>query len=317
MKTSQADQWRKLADILDRIDRRGLRVLSAEELLELGRLYRRASSELSYARAHGLDPRANTDLNRLVGRAYGHIYRAEKHGFAAIPRFFLRDFPQAVRALWPFIAGATALSLVTGALAFLLIWFNPHLVGAILPSGFEQAIGRIIARSQTPQDWLPFSMRPSASAGIMTNNIGVAFFAFSGGILLGLGTIYVLIFNGLMLGAVAAAVARAGVSLSFWSFVAPHGVIELPAIFIAGGAGLLLGYTLINPGDYTRKTALKLAARRAAVLLGGVVAMLIVAGTIEAFFSPTLTPAPIKLLFAAGVAFSLTLYLFVMPLKQA
>lgn len=312
MNANRTAQWQKLAEILDQIDRRGLQALSSPELLEFGRLYRRAASDLSFARAHGLDPNITQYLNQLVGRAYGHVYIAESKGFSALPRFFLSDFPATVRRLWPFVVGATAICLIAGLFAFALVWLDSSLARIILPEAFHQAIERVVERHHTPQDWLPFSMRPSASAGIMTNNIGVAFFAFAGGILLGLGTIYVLVLNGLLLGAVAAAVAQAGVTVNFWAFVAPHGVIELPAIFISAGAGLLLGYTLINPGDYDRKTALKLAARPAATLVLGVVAMLIVAGVIEAFFSPTLLPEMLKFLFALGVGILLVLYLFFM-----
>src|SRR5206468_8310300 len=101
------------------------------------------------------------------------------------------------------------------------------------------------------------------------------------------------------LGVVAEAVARHGTALQFWGFVAPHGVIELPAIFVAGGAGLMLGYALVNPGEYSRRTAVSLAGRDAVLLIFGVVAMLVIAGIIEAFFSPTLIPPVFKLLVAA------------------
>jgi len=316
MNANRRTQWQRLSEILDQIDRRGLKGLSSDELLEFGKLYRRAASELSFTRAHGLDPNLTNSLNQLVGRAYGHVYRAETKGFSAILDFFLTEFPATARALWPFIAVATGICLLAGLFAFLLTWANPPLATTLLPPEFQKAIEGIVERHRTPQDWMPFSMRPAESTGIMTNNIGVAFFAFAGGILLGLGTIYILVFNGLLLGAVAAAVAQAGVSVNFWAFVAPHGVIELPAIFVSAGAGLVLGYTLISPGDYERKTALKLAARKAMVLVLGVVAMLVVAGTIEAFFSPTLTPEPIKFMFASVVVLCLILYLFVMPLKR-
>jgi hypothetical protein len=105
--------------------------------------------------------------------------------------------------------------------------------------------------------------------------------------------------TGIMMGVAALAVARHGTALGFWGFVAPHGVIELPAIFISSGAGLMLGYALVNPGEYSRRTALALAGREAVQLIFGVVAMLVVAGIIEAFFSPTLLPPPLKLLAAA------------------
>jgi uncharacterized membrane protein SpoIIM required for sporulation len=137
------------------------------------------------------------------------------------------------------------------------------------------------------------------SSYIMTNNIKVSFLAFAGGILLGLLTLFMLFNNGLMIGVAALAVARHGTALGFWGFVAPHGVIELPAIFIAGGGGLMLGYALVNPGEYSRRTALGLAGRDAVQLVFGVVAMLVIAGIIEAFFSPTVILPALKLVVAA------------------
>ena len=82
MSTNRSAQWQRLAEILDQIDRQGLQGLSSDELLEFGKLYRRAASELSFMRAHGLDPNLTNSLNQLVGRAYGHVYRAETKGFS-------------------------------------------------------------------------------------------------------------------------------------------------------------------------------------------------------------------------------------------
>jgi uncharacterized membrane protein SpoIIM required for sporulation len=315
MHMNRSAQWQRLAEILDRIDKHGLRGLSSSELLEFGRLYRRAASELSFARTHGLDPSLTQYLNQLVGRAYGHVYIAEKKSSPKISSFFFNDFPATVRALWPYIAVATATSVAAGIFAFALVWSRLDTAWVILPTEFKELIEHLVERHCVPQDWMPFSMRSLMSSAIMTNNIGVAFLAFASGIFLGLGTLFMLILNGLMLGAAAAGIAQQCGSLNFWAFVAPHGVIELPAIFISAGAGLVLGYALINPGYYDRKTALKLAARQALALVLGVVAMLVVAGIIEAFFSPTLLPEPLKFLFALGVAFLLIGYLFVMPLK--
>jgi hypothetical protein len=117
---------------------------------------------------------------------------------------------------------------------------------------------------------------------------------FAGGIFMGLLTLYMLIQNGVMLGAAAVAVARHHTALEFWGFVAPHGVVELPSIFIAGGAGLMLAYALVNPGEYSRRTALGMAGREAVVLILGVVAMLVIAGLTEAFFSPALISPYLK-----------------------
>jgi uncharacterized membrane protein SpoIIM required for sporulation len=185
---------------------------------------------------------------------------------------------------------------------------NREAIDVLMGPDAVRSLEQDAERYHAGKNWMPSGERPFVSSFIMTNNIKVSFFAFAGGILVGLFTLFLLVENGLMLGVAALAVVRHGTALGFWGFVAPHGVIELPAIFIASGAGLMLGYALVNPGEYSRRTALAMAGRDAVLLIFGVVAMLIVAGIIEAFFSPTLLPAPLKLLtaaliFAAEVAY--------------
>ena len=153
------------------------------------------------------------------------------------------------------------------------------------------------------------SVRPLASSMIMTNNISVSFLAFALGMTFGLGTLYLMTFNGLMLGTLAALCHINGLNVPFWSFVLPHGVIELTAIFMAGGAGFLLGTALFIPGDLPRKEALVQKGRRAVRLVLGCVPLLIVAGIIEAFFSPTPIPAGLKFAMAGILLVLLFSYL--------
>ena len=124
------------------------------------------------------------------------------------------------------------------------------------------------------------------SAMIMTNNIQVAILAFAGGITFGLLTVYILIYNGLIIGALAAIFWNYGNSYVFWAFILPHGVIELIAIFIAGGAGLLMGYKLFVPGPFSRASHLKTQAKRSVMLMLGTVPIFIIAGIIEGFITP-------------------------------
>jgi uncharacterized membrane protein SpoIIM required for sporulation len=138
------------------------------------------------------------------------------------------------------------------------------------------------------------SMKPQASTAILTNNISVSFLAFAGGIVGGVGTIYLMFFNGLEMGVISTACARAHMALDLFSFVAAHGALELPSIFIAGGAGLRLGAGLLFPGMLARKDSLARAARDAIRLLAGVVPLLFVAGMLEAFLSPSGAPKGLK-----------------------
>jgi len=156
-------------------------------------------------------------------------------------------------------------------------------------------------------------IKPIASSAIMTNNLSVSFAAFAGGMLAGLGTAYMMLFNGLLIGVLATACARAGMSLALWSFVAPHGSLELPAIFIAGGGGLLLAKGILVPGFLSRRESLVEAAAVAVRLVLGIIPLLVVAGVIEGFVSPSdLAPAA-KFAIGASMFVLLAAYVTLTP----
>jgi uncharacterized membrane protein SpoIIM required for sporulation len=154
------------------------------------------------------------------------------------------------------------------------------------------------------------TIKPLASSAIMTNNLTVAFTAFAMGITAGLGTIWMMIVNGLLIGVIGAATWRAGMALQLWSFVAPHGVLELPAIFIAGGAGLEIARGLLFPGLLSRRDSLARAGGRATQLLLGTIPLLVIAGVIEGFFSPSGAPVAMKFVLATVLFLALLSYLF-------
>lgn len=298
----RTERWRRLAELLDRVDRAGLRSLSADELEALGRLYRRVTSDLAQARTLGLDESAIRYLNDLVGRAYGHVYVTTGRAAPSVTQFFTRELPRVFRRTLPFTGAAFGVFLVASIFAAVVTSLNRDYAEILLGPGAAEMLGSLADRHRGGKDWLPSDVRPIASSLIMTNNIQVSILAFALGIVGCLGTLYVMFSNGLMLGTVASVIQQEGVALDFWAFVAPHGVLELPAIFIAGGAGLLLGATVLNPGDYPRRVALRLAAADAIVLVLGVAAMLVAAGIIEGFFSPALLPLGVKYLLAALLA---------------
>jgi len=309
---SDQDSIKQLEQMLARVQSAGLRGLSGEELLAFGRLYRRAASALSTARSQGVDDAAIAYLNELVSRAYAHIYVAEPKGWPSVGRFFKKEFPQSFRRNLLPVGVAFLITLGAALFAFGQVRRDQGLADVVLGPGASGMVERVAERHTGRQNWMPEEQRPFMSSLIMANNIKVAALAFATGILGGVLTFLLLFYNGLMLGVVAAAVMARGpaVALRFWGFVAPHGVIELTAIFIAGGAGLMLGWAVISPGDYARATALKLAGREAFKLILGVAAMLVVAGIIEGFLSPTLLPEPLKLGVAGMLGIAEFSYLF-------
>lgn len=299
-----------LTAFLESIEKHGVGSLSDNQLLEFGRLYRRASSALSRARTHGLEGPETARLNRLVGRAYAHLYVGEPRRRGSVRAFFGREFSRTFRTHLAFFLAAVGLFSLGAFVGGALTAFNPQMPDLLFGPGWADELENLASRHVGARNWFPEEVRPLMSSFIMVNNVQVAFLAFATGILFGLGTVYVLVTNGLLLGTVAVVVHRHGVAASFWGFVAPHGVIELTAIFIAGSAGLILGYALVRPGKYGRLDALKVAAREAIKLILGVVAMLIVAALIEAFVSPLPDlPAVLKLEFAATLGLAEYSYL--------
>lgn len=298
--------------MLDQIESKGLSSLNSDDLLDFGHLYRRVVSALSKARSAGIDDAQIEYLNQLASRAYGHIYVSEPKGWPSIRKFFAEEFPQTFRRNLAFILIAFLITLGAAIFAGDQVRRDPGKADTVLGQGAGEMADSIAERHTGKKNWMPEEERPLMSSFIMSNNIRVSILAFATGIAAGLGTIFFLFYNGLMLGVIGAVVNSRGlnVALSFWGFVAPHGVIELTAIFIAGGAGLMLGWALLNPGDYTRGDALKLAGRQAFTLMIGVGAMLVVAGLIEGFFSPSMVPYQLKLIVAAVVGTVEFMYLF-------
>jgi uncharacterized membrane protein SpoIIM required for sporulation len=151
---------------------------------------------------------------------------------------------------------------------------------------------------------------PLLSSFVIVNNIKVALAAFALGITFGVGTIYMLTINGAMLGGIAGAFAKSGIDGQLWMVILPHGALELSAVVIAGGAGLLLGYSLWCPGQRTRRRALREEAVRAVQLAVGLIPAFAVAGVFEGFVTPSdVIPEPLKVLLGIAVAVVFWLYL--------
>jgi len=294
--------WQRLEDLLMLLDRSALRRLHREEVRELGRIYRRTSSDLAIARAESRDPRLVNYLNSLVIRAHGRIYRADAaEGRHRIRDFFARDFPSTFRRTWRYTALAFAFCALFAVISFLGTWRDPEF--SELAGVPAYARERILERK--PRWWKGINeANQIAATGIATHNIQVTFYAFAFGALFGVGTLFYMAVNGVNIGTLLALTYRAGYGHELLTFMAGHGVIELTCIFIAGGAGMLFGTALLFPGDIPRFDNLRLRGRESAQLIIGCVPLLAVAGTIEGFISPAAIPAAMKFTVAGvtGVA---------------
>jgi uncharacterized membrane protein SpoIIM required for sporulation len=249
-------------------------------------LYRRACDQLALARARAYPAYIVNRLERMTAGAHQVIYYRRELGFARLGRFITRVFPRAVRAhRWYVAIAAATFFLPAIVLGFLVYWRPEMILSVVSPdtaSSFEEMYSptaRSIGRARTAStDWAMFGY-------YIRNNIGVSFQCFAGGLFAGIGSLFFLAYNGAFGGALAGYLTERGLSSTFYSFIATHSSFELTAIVLSGAAGLKIGNSLLAPGRLTRTQSLVTASQDAVVLLYGVVAMLLVAAAVEAFWS--------------------------------
>ena len=297
--------WQRMEELLKQI-RATPQTLSAHELGEFGRLYRAATSDLAMAQRDFPAQQVTIYLNQLVGSAHAALYRGEPLRWQQLKRFYRTLFPQLYRKLLPYTTTAFLLFLLPAIAAYFAIWLRPALIYVV--EGPE--IAPLVDQVEQGKMWTEIApgVRSAAAGMIMTNNIQVMFLTFAGGMTAGLLTIWVLASNGLHLGAIFGLLQVHALSAALAEFVIAHGLIELSVIFLAGGCGLYMGDGLIRPGLVSRKAALSPRARVSVQLILGSVPLLIAAGLIEGFVSPSDLPWWFKL--AVGLATGIALYAY-------
>jgi uncharacterized membrane protein SpoIIM required for sporulation/uncharacterized RDD family membrane protein YckC len=309
--TRKRDAWEAFRTLAARAERIGLKQLGATEIPEFAARYREVAADLARARTYGVDPRVLEYLERVVSAGHNAVYGRHIGHRVQVSRLLLRELPAAVVAARAYVVTALLVFAVPAMTGYVLIRERPAIAEQVLPdemlararAGAEHR-AQGIGYAQAPSMYLPF-----VASRIITNNVQVAFLGFAFGITAGTGTLLLLVFNGLFFGAVLGLFANYGLAGWLLTFVAGHGVLELTAIFIAGGAGLLVARALVAPGDLTRRDALVLAGRQAARLVGASVLLLALAGTIEGLLSASDAPAAFKFATSGATVVLLILYL--------
>ncbi len=312
MAREQREEWARYVDLVERGRKRGLKSLSQDEVRAFGQLYRGVTADLARAQTYGASPGLLGTLRRWAGAGHNLLYRARGRGAVSLGHWVAAEFPRAVRRLWRPIMLATVLFYGAGAVAYFAVREDALMGRAIAGPGLMNRVenteeGNIDARYLVEADVEGEDM-PVFASSLMTNNVGVTFFAFAGGLLAGLGTLYIMLMNGVLLGAVLGVYANEGVAVVLLGWVFPHGFIELTAICIAGGAGFGLGSALLMPGRRTRGEALMERGRTFLSLIAGTALMLVVAGLVEGFYSPLELRAVWKFAFGGATAVLLALY---------
>jgi uncharacterized membrane protein SpoIIM required for sporulation len=293
-------RWARLGNLIAEAKGRVER-LAPDDVLELGRLYRSASSDLAVARRDFALDAATERLNDLVATAHALIYSEAPTSGRRLRRLLLQELPASVRSNSRF----TAVSLAAFALPLLATFaiglLLPEIAATALPAETRQHLAERRLWTDIPEGY-----RPLVGPLIIVNNVRVAIFAFAGGLTAGALTLFLLVSNGAFLGTVLAVVQGYGLSGGLLTFTAAHGPLELSCIVLSGGAGLRLAWALLRPGDLSRRDALRLAGAQAIRVMLLVVPALGVAGVIEAFLSPTDAPVSVKL--AVGLIAAVALW---------
>jgi len=294
--------WDELVSLSRKLQHRGAARASAEDIDRLASLIRGVSGDLATARRDYPQSDLPQYLQSMLTSAQPLLYRRAGPGLAGLPQFFARGLPRRFRQLGPYTAAA-GLCLLTGAAAgWAAVALRPNLLG-LLPAGYQASLA---SRHLGNPLALSGQFGSQLSAFIIQNNIRVAALACVLGLLLGIPTVALLLENGFMLGVLASASHSAGLDLQFWALIVPHGVIELTVICTAAGAGLSLGDAVLRPGLQSRSTSLIAAARPAVELALGAACLLVVAGLIEGFVTPSGIPPQAKLL--VGLVSGIALY---------
>ena len=305
------EAWEAFRNTALRMERSGVGALAPGEIPAFAAQYREVAADLARARTYQVDPRVIEYLERIVSAGHNALYRTRGKGGVPFSAYILRVFPAAVVQSTSFVVVAFLLFALPAAAGYAIIRERPaladELISPVMISRAEQAAeqearGRGYAQAAAAE-------RPRVAALIMTNNIQVSFGAFVGGLTGGLLTAFLLVSNGLMLGLSLGLFKNYGALNYLTTFVAGHGVLELTAIFISAGAGFRLAKALIAPGDRTRRDALVLEGRIAARMVGAVVTLLVIAGTIEGLLSTSDAPAILKYGVSAATTVLLVLYL--------
>jgi len=303
------DGWETFRALAARAERVGLKQLGAPEIPGFAARYREVAADLARARTYGVDARVLEYLERVVSAGHNALYGRHTRHRVRLGRLLFRELPAAVVAARAYVLTALLLFAAPAVTGYLLIRERPAIAEEVLPddmiararAGAERR-AQGIGYAQAPSMYLPF-----VASRIITNNVQVAFFAFAFGITAGVGTLILLAMNGLFFGAVLGLFANYGLAGWLLTFVAGHGVLELTAIFISAGAGLLVARALVAPGDLTRRDALVLAGRDAARLVGAAVVLLCLAGTIEGLLSASDAAPALKLATSAATVVLLAL----------
>lgn len=295
------DAWNRCAQLIDQVQGSGLRSLRDEEIRELVHLYQQITIDVSQARMYKLDPLLQDRLNQLAIAAHGILYRrpSRRHRWG-LWRFFRYEYPVHFRGLWPYTVLASVIFLIGLLGSYVTTRLQPSTAFYFVPGSLDVVDEQTVTEEDISERFRQME-RPPMAAGIITNNISVAFNAFALGITAGIGTCWLLLYNSLMLGGFIGHFSNHDLAYELLSYLGPHGFLEIFAILLAAAAGIRLGLSFALPGNLTRTSSLRKGAIDAFLLVAGTVPMFLVAGLVEGFITPSYLPGQLKITLGLGL----------------
>ena len=289
--TRHKAEWERFAVALERLEHGK----DTSQVAGFPKAYRRICQHLALAQERGYSSFLIDSLQQQVLRGHQQLYRHRSRLGAQVLGFILADFPRLVREEWRFVAVASLLFFGSVIGFGLLVYLFPELIYNLIPAdqvremqGMYDPVAGHLGRSAeraASEDWVMFGY-------YVMHNIGIAFQTFASGLLIGVGSAFFLLYNGMIIGAVAGHLSEIGFGQTFWSFVIGHGAFELTGIVLAGAAGLRLGWALLAPGRQSRGEALRMAGKTSIQLIAGVILLLVIAAFVEAYWSSMSWPQP-------------------------
>ncbi|MEO7041091.1 MAG: stage II sporulation protein M [Gemmatimonadaceae bacterium] len=306
-------RWNDFAAALDAAYATGLAKMKPEDVSALVARYRELTTDLARLQtaSRGRDTESLFFVSRLVARGHNLLYRQRGKTAVLIVDYLMAAVPREVRRSWRPIALAVGLLFGPAAAAYIVVVREPAVATQLLPDEMISRAATGVEREKRGEGYvsIPEEIRPIAASRIISNNVTVTYLTFAMGLTAGIGTVLLLIFNGVAIGSGVGLFASRGVARLILAFVAPHGVLELSAICIAGGGGLLIAKGILLPGKQTRRDALVENGKRAINLIAASSLFLLVAGTLEGLVSPRVWPLTWKFAISGVTAIVMFAYL--------
>lgn len=307
--------WERLRNIVSKINNSGYSALNDGEVKEFPSLYRLAIGDLAEAKMLELSPDVIGYMNNIIGQAHKFLYGVPPLQKGTVKYFFSTTLPRVLLKNWRFVLVSAIIFFSSFIITYVVVSYSPEKAFLIVPktilSQMEESYRKGFEQGR------PFAANSFASSFYIQNNISVAFLSFVFGVLLGAGSIVLLLYNGLFIGAIGGYITGIGYGKNFLNFVTAHSALELIGIVVAGGAGLLLGYSIIKATRYLRKDYLKLQRENILSMVAASAIMITIAAFIEGFVSPSKLPYLVKFsIFVISLA-SIIFYFFVLPFLKS